>query len=72
MSTSRVEQLRMKMIEGRLRWYGHVMRRDQEYVGTRVMEMELLGKEEKREAKEKISECSEGRYGESWCKGEGH
>ena len=31
------------MREGRLRWYEHVMRRDQEYVG-RAMEMELLGK----------------------------
>ena len=32
------------MREGRLRWYGHVMRRDQEYVGRRMMEMELLGR----------------------------
>ena len=31
----------MKMREGKLRWYGHVMRRDQEYVGRRVMEIEL-------------------------------
>ena len=34
----------MKMREGRLRWYGHVMRRDQEYVGRKMMEMELPGK----------------------------
>ena len=33
----------MKMREGRLRWYGHVMRRDQDYIGRRVMKMELLG-----------------------------
>ena len=31
----------MKMREGRLRWYGHVIRRDQEYVGRKMMEMEL-------------------------------
>ena len=31
----------------------------------------VIGKEEKREAKEKIFRCSEGRYGESWCKGIG-
>ena len=43
-STIKVEQLGMKMREGRLRWYGHVMRRDQEYVGRKMMEMELLGK----------------------------
>ena len=40
----KVEQLGMKMREGRLRWYGHVMRRDQEYVGRKMMEMVLLGK----------------------------
>ena len=43
-STVKVERLGMKMREGRLRWYGHVMRRDQEYVGKRMMEMELPGK----------------------------
>ena len=43
-STVKVERLGMKMKEGRLRWYGHVMRRDQEYVGRKMMEMELLGK----------------------------
>ena len=32
------------MREGRLRWYGHVMRRDQEFVRRKMMEMELLGK----------------------------
>ena len=42
--TVKVEQLRMKMKEGRLRWYGHVMRRDQEYVGKKMIEMELPGK----------------------------
>ena len=42
--TFKVEQLGMKMREGGLRWYGHVMRKNQEYVGRRVMEMELPGK----------------------------
>ena len=31
--TVKVEWLGMKMREGRLRWYGHVMRRNKEYVG---------------------------------------
>ena len=43
-NTVKVERLGMKMREGRLRWYGHVMRRDQEYVGRKMMEMELPGK----------------------------
>ena len=42
--TVKVERLGMKMREGRLRWCGHVIRRDQEYVERRVIEMELLGK----------------------------
>ena len=29
------------MREDRLRWYGHVMKRDQQYVGRKMMEMEL-------------------------------
>ena len=43
-STVKVKRLGMKMREGRLRWYGHVMRRDQENVGRKMMEMELPGK----------------------------
>ena len=39
-STVKVERLGMKMGEGRLRWYGHVMRRDQKYVERKMMEME--------------------------------
>ena len=42
--TVKVEQLGMKMREGRLRRYGHVIRRDQNYIGRKVMEMELPGK----------------------------
>ena len=37
-STVKVKRLGMKMREGRLKWYGHVMRRDQEYVGRKMME----------------------------------
>ena len=44
----------MKMREGRLRWYGHVMRRDQEYVERKVMEMELSGKRKKGRPKRKF------------------
>ena len=43
-STVKVERLGMKMSEGRLRWYGHVMKRDQEYIGRKMMDMELPGK----------------------------
>ena len=46
-STVKIERLGMKMREGRLRLYRHVMRRDQEYVGRKMMEIELLGKRKK-------------------------
>ena len=36
--TIKVERLGMKMREGRLRWYEHVMRRDQDYVERKMME----------------------------------
>ena len=41
--TSKVGRLGMKIRES-MRWYGHVMRRDQEYVGRSAMEIELPGK----------------------------
>ena len=36
-----VERLGMKIREGRLRWYGYVMKKDQEYIGRKMIEMEL-------------------------------
>ena len=53
-STVKVEQLGMKMREGRLRWYGDVMRRDQEYVGRKMMEMELPGKRKRGRSKRRF------------------
>ena len=58
--TVKVERLGMKMKEGRLRWYGHVM--------TKSMKKDdrngVTKKEEKRETKKKISER---RYAGSQC-----
>ena len=45
--TVKIERLGMKMREGRLRWYGHVMRRDKEYVERKMIEMELPGKKKR-------------------------
>ena len=42
--TVKVERLEMKMKEGRLRWYAHVMRREQEYVRRKKMKIDLPGK----------------------------
>ena len=42
------------MREGRLRRCGHVMRRDQDYVGRKMMEMELPGKRKRRRPKRRF------------------
>ena len=72
--TVKVELFEMKMKEGKLRRYGNVMRRDQEYsyIERMVIEIELPGKKEKRKAEEKISGCSKGGYERNWCKRDGH
>ena len=51
--TVKVKGLGMKMTESRLRWYGHVMREDQEYVGRKMMQMELPGKRKERDQRPK-------------------
>ena len=67
--TVKAERFGMKMREGRLKWYGHVMRTcHEERPGVRRKKGDrngVTGKEEKREAEEKISRCSKRRYGGS-------
>ena len=41
--TVKVIEISKKVQERRLQWYGHVMRRDEDYVGKRVMRMEVQG-----------------------------
>ena len=59
---------RMKMREGRLRWYGHVMRRDQEYIGRRIMEMELPGKRKRGRPKRRFLDVVKEDMGEVGAK----
>ena len=42
--TTKVGEISKKVQESRLKWYGHVLRREEEYVGKRVMAMEVPGK----------------------------
>ena len=37
--TTKVREISKKVQESRLKWYGHVLRREDEYVGKRVMRM---------------------------------
>ena len=40
----KVGVLSQKIKESRLRWYGHVERREEDYVGKRVLRMEIPGR----------------------------
>ena len=66
--TVKVERLGMKMREGRLRWYRHVMRRHQEYVGRRIIEMELPGKKKRRRPKRRFLDVVKEDMGEVGAK----
>ena len=68
-SAVKVKRLGMKMREGRLRWYGHVMRKDQEYVGRKMIEMELPGKRKKERPKRRFLNLVKEDMG-SWCEGD--
>ena len=66
--TVKVEQLEMKMGEGRLRWYQHIMRRDQEYVGRKIMETEFPGKRKRGRPKRRFLQVVKEGMGEVGAK----
>ena len=41
---ARVEKMSVKTKQSRLRWFGHVKRRDESYVGKRVLNLEIEGR----------------------------
>ena len=42
-----MKEISKKVQERRLQWYGHVMRKDEDYVEKRFMEMEVPGRRER-------------------------
>ncbi|KAK3508236.1 hypothetical protein QTP70_017665 [Hemibagrus guttatus] len=45
--TAHVGHMRDKVREARLRWFGHVQRRENEYIGRRMLDMELPGRRQR-------------------------
>ena len=48
---TRVGEIARKVQERRLKWYGHVMRREEHYVRRRVMEMKVQGRRKRKRPK---------------------
>ena len=67
-STAKVERLGKKMKEGRLRCYGHVLRREQEYVGRKKIEIELPGKRKRGRPKRRFLDLVKEDMGEIGAK----
>uniref|UniRef100_A0A8D9A964 Endonuclease-reverse transcriptase n=1 Tax=Cacopsylla melanoneura TaxID=428564 RepID=A0A8D9A964_9HEMI len=53
----RVTEVTKKIQERRMQWYGHVMRRDEDYVGKRVRRMEVAGRRARGRPKKKWEHC---------------
>ena len=49
--TTKVGEISKKVQESRMKWYGHILGREEEYVGKRVMGMEVPGKRRERRPK---------------------
>ena len=58
--TTKVAEISRKVQEKRLQWFGHVMRRDEDYVGRRMMEMEVPGRRKRGRPKLRWRECIDG------------
>ena len=66
--TVKVERLGIKMSESRLRCYGHVMKRDQDYVARKMMEMELPRKRKTGRPKRRFLDVAKKDMGEIGAK----
>ena len=52
--TAQVGRFGKKTREARLRWYGHVLRKDDGYIGRRMLRMELPGKRKRGKPKRRF------------------
>ena len=55
--TKKVRAISDKIQESRLRWFGNVMRRDEQYVGRRVMKMDIHGGRRRGRPKRRWMDC---------------
>jgi hypothetical protein len=54
---TKVTEIHRKIQEKRLRWYGHIQRREEEFVTKRVLKMELEGKRARGRPRRRWMDC---------------
>ena len=55
--STKVVEISKKIQEGRLRWYGHLMRRDEDHVARHTMEMEIEGRRKRGRPRKRWRDC---------------
>ena len=50
-------EISKKVQEGRLRWYGHLLRREDDHVGRHAMEMEVQGRRRRGRPRKRWRDC---------------
>ena len=53
----KVVEILKKVQEGRLRWYGHILRREEEHIGRQTMDMEVQGRRRRGRPKKRWRDC---------------
>lgn len=55
--STKVVEISKKMQEGRLRWYGHLLRRDEDHAGRHTMGMEVQGRRRRGRPRKRWKDC---------------
>ena len=55
--STKVTEISKKIQEGRLRWYGHLLRRDEHHVGRQMLDMEIWGRRKKGRPRKRWRDC---------------
>lgn len=58
--STKVVEISKKVQEGRLRWYGHLLRRDEDHVGRHTMGMEVQGRRRRGRPRKRWKDCVRG------------
>ncbi|XP_063863902.1 uncharacterized protein LOC135102550 [Scylla paramamosain] len=54
--TAKVTEVTKKVQERRMRWFGHIKRREEGYVGRRILDMEMEGRRRRDRPKKRLKD----------------